>query len=1119
MLTIYKASAGSGKTFTLTYRYIKLLLSYKDESGRCRLQKHPRSAHRSILAVTFTNKATDEMKRRIIHELAVLGRMEPNWTKPSPYAGMLTKELGCTVQALEEASRMALRDLLFDFNFFQVSTIDSFFQMILRTFAREAELTGNYEVDLENDRAMETSLRSLFDSLRTDTASHDNARTVDWITQFLLAEIREGRGVAIFNRRSGAFSELMSFVKGTDTEEFKARYDEMAEYLAAPEKLERFRRQLAEAFKSHAKLTAEACNEALAAVERMGFDDGKMKITSALKTRLTDGALNGYDTSVKEGTTIGKILADISQGYNKALRTHLASNPCSELDDAILTALTHLHEGRNLRAMWSALAKQLYNLGMLQGVFRFIEEFRQQNNTFLLSDTNSILKQIIGDGDTPFVFERIGVWLNHFLIDEFQDTSRMQWEIMRPLVMEGQAIDADSLIIGDEKQCIYRFRSSDPTLLQHTVASDFGEKAIIEGDTPQGNTNWRSSSHVVRFNNALFSTLSGKLGMQDVYANVEQSVAPRNLDHGGYVEITSVKASVMSCFVEVALENMTRAMRRQLRAGYRGKDICVLVRGRDHGCKVIEHITSLTASDTDFRGLRVISDDAMMLGRSSAVRTIISVLRYVASLSADCVPSLPVEEDGDAARKDFKKRLRSMLNRFEYSRSLGVPPSEALRQALDDPEGTIDIKSDIASMDCFSITSLIERIIHRMFSPEECAAQCMYLSALQDAVGDYTSTYGGDLPTFLDWWDSKGSRLTVSAPDDDNAIRVMTIHKSKGLEFPCVHVPLLGYDMVSFKGREWFGKVEVPFVDSDVVPPLLSLVPSRFMESTPLAGQYRRRCSEQLLDEINILYVALTRASEELIVCYRQAASLSDTYPIGAVMDEAVSELHTLLEKIDEDEADADADSESESDEDSDVEVNRFAYGSPTQPQPEEERPPTALDPVTVFEMAPYATDDRPDLWANVKIDDLPDYSRPRDRGIMLHDVLARVYRSSGLHTAVARCSHAGLLPPGEALEIERFLADELVRPDVAPWFNGFRRAVTERTLLLPGGVHRRPDRIVWTADGHTDVIDYKFGEPHKAHHRQVRDYMDALHRMGHSGIRGFIWYVTAGNIMPVSYK
>ena len=164
MLTIYKASAGSGKTFTLTYRYIKLLLSYKDESGRCRLQKHPRSAHRSILAVTFTNKATDEMKRRIIHELAVLGRMEPNWTKPSPYAGMLTKELGCTVQALEEASRMALRDLLFDFNFFQVSTIDSFFQMILRTFAREAELTGNYEVDLENDRAMETSLRSLFDS-------------------------------------------------------------------------------------------------------------------------------------------------------------------------------------------------------------------------------------------------------------------------------------------------------------------------------------------------------------------------------------------------------------------------------------------------------------------------------------------------------------------------------------------------------------------------------------------------------------------------------------------------------------------------------------------------------------------------------------------------------------------------------------------------------------------------------------------------------------------------------------------------------------------------------------------------------------------------------------------
>lgn len=1110
MLTIYKASAGSGKTFTLTYRYIKLLLSYKDESGRYRLRKHPHSCHRSILAVTFTNKATDEMKRRIIHDLAVLGDMEPGWGKKSPYTRMLTEELGCREQELTEASRIALRDLLFDFNFFQVSTIDSFFQTILRTFAREAELTGNYEVDLENDRAMETSLRSLFDSLRTDSASHENARTIDWITQFLLAELREGRGVAIFNRRSGTFTELMSFIKGTDTEEFKAHYDEMAAYIAEPGKLENFRKQLAKAFATHADITGKACRAALDMVEDMGYGDGKLKISSALKTRLIDGMNNGYDTASSEGTTIGKILDNPGEAYTKPLRAYLASHPCAELDDAIASALVRLREGRSLRALWQALSKQLYNLGMLKGVFKFIEEFRRQNNTFLLSDTNSILKQIIGEGDTPFVFERIGVWLNHFLIDEFQDTSRMQWEIMRPLVMEGQAIDADSLIIGDEKQCIYRFRSSDPTLLQHTVSADFGEKARMEGDTPGGNTNWRSSAHVVKFNNALFGILSGQLDLRDVYANVVQNVAPPNVDHAGYVATAAIKASTVADFTEAALAVMGDNMRRQLLAGYRGKDICVLVRFREYGCKVIDYIEKLTVSDSVFKGLRVISDDAMMLGRSSGVRTIISVLRYLDSLTADLAAGGD-DASSRSGKSDAERRLRSMLNRFEYSRSLGTPPSEALRDALSRPDEAIDIKNDIISMACFSITSLIERIINRMFTPEECSEQNMYFSALQDAVDDYSATYGGDLHAFLDWWDSKGSRLTVSAPDDDNAIRVMTVHKSKGLEFPCVHVPMLTYDMVTFKGREWFGKVSVPFVDDDVVPPLLSLTPARFMESTPLADQYRQRCREQLLDEMNILYVALTRASEELIISYRNTPNVSDTYPVGAVFSRAMEPMSDMMENC------APASGGKPADEPDEPEITYATYGRPTVPQPQKSKPPTALDPVETFDMPAYATADRPDLWSNVRIDDLPDYFRPRDRGIVLHDVLARVYHASGLHKAVAGCVHSGLLPAAEAPEIESYLRQELTREDVAPWFDGFTRALTERPLLLDDGTHPRPDRVVWTKSGHVDVIDYKFGRPNKAHHAQVRNYMELLHSMNHRNVRGFLWYVTSGEIVQVS--
>ncbi len=1096
MLTIYKASAGSGKTFTLTYSYIKLLLGYKDSNGVMRLRKHPQRIHRSILAVTFTNKATDEMKRRIIHELAVLARVEPQWTASSPYGERLARELHCSSDELRCSARSALMHLLFDFNFFQVSTIDSFFQLILRTFAREAELTGNYEVDLENDRAMESGVRSMFDSLKDDGDSLRNTRMVNWLTEFLLNELKEGHAVSLFNRRSGAFTQLLDFVRRTDTEEFKRGYAAMMEYLSSPERLEAFRQQLASAPSRHAAVTKSACAGALELIEARGYLEGKAKVNSTVVKLLQVGANNGYDTAKSPGKTLGSVLEIPENAYNGELKKRMAAAPDSELDEVIAEAMRRLKEGRTYRPLWYSLSRQLYTLGMLRDIYRFIDSFRAENNTLLLSDTNSILKDIIGDGDTPFVFERLGVWLNHFLIDEFQDTSLMQWEIMKPLVEQGQSIDADSLIIGDEKQCIYRFRSSDPTLLQYQVSDQFGVKARIEGDSPEGNTNWRSSRHIVEFNNALFGELSRRLGLADVYANVCQKVSPKHSDHDGYVVVRQIDAQDKEEFSRLALDGMANDMRRQLQSGYRGKDIAVLVRSRREGAAVIQRLSQLIADDEEFRGLRVISDDAMTLASAPAVRLIVSVLRYIHSLSEPARE----EEEGKSSRRRQLGEISRMINRYEYGRSRGLKPEKALEQAVCSDDG-FDIREDVDEMACFNLPSLVERVVGRMFTAEELDAESMFISAFQDTVLDFCSTGNSDLQSFLDWWDAKGRSVTVSAPDDENAIRVMTIHKSKGLEFRCVHVPTLSAEMISFGDNEWFAKEPIPFVDTELIPPLLSIKPGRQLIDTAFRNQYDRLCHDQLLDELNVLYVAMTRATDELCVGYYNTSRNADSIPVGMLLASCLPGLPVVDCREDQGMPDV---------------VTVYGYGEPTRPRAEKAGQPTALDPVEIFYMPPYRTADRSDLWANTRIDDLPDFSQARDRGIILHDILSRVYDSSGLSKAVAACVHSRLLPPEEASDVESFLNDRLHSKDVAPWFSGFRKMAAERPMVLENGENVRPDRVVWTADGHVDVIDYKFGERRKSYERQVGRYVDCLRAMGERNVRGFIWYLATGDIIEV---
>lgn len=1117
MLDIYKASAGSGKTFRLAYQYIKLLLGHKNpETGEYTLVTDKRNRHRNILAITFTNKATEEMKRRIINELAVLGGIEPGWTKPSPYIDDLTAELQCDEDQLKKAAAEALYQLLFDFNFFQVSTIDSFFQTILRTFAREADLPGSYEVEINKDIATNQGVHDFFESLSINDTP-DTRRAISWITQYILSDINKGKSTMLFNQGSGAYNSFLKFINNLTNDVFMEHYDEMMDYLGDPTKMEQMAQYLVKAEPAQLNETRRLCTEAHNLLESRGYLTGS-QMYARFMTHLKLVMEAGRQTN--GSTTMQKTLENPLLPFNKKLKAQMEVSPDEEAIDAILRACQSLVDGEIILNIIDRLRSNLYVMGLLKSTHKFIDAYRTENNLLYLGDTNTLLKEIIGEDDTPFVYERVGIWLNHFLIDEFQDTSRIQWENLRPLLNEGQSADHDSLIIGDEKQCIYRFRFSDPTLLQQQISDDFPRHARPTGNDIKGNTNWRSSAQVVTFNNKLFHTMAHNMGFDDIYANVRQNISDKHTDHKGYVMLNGITADTTEQFEIAAMELMEREIVRQLSSGYTHEDICVLTRSNPEATRVIDYLMRQADVNPGLKNARIISDDAMEIASAPAVKLIISVLRLIdthESPESDIDPHTGLPKN----KRERLGEVRKMINRYEHIRSLNFTPEEALAKALDDfdPMACNEIVDQLCQMDCFNLPSLVERIIVRYISGSMADKQNMFISAFVDLVTDFCASGSADLHSFLQWWDTKGHDSCVAAPADSNAIRVMTIHKSKGLEFRCVHIPFCTWAMIDFRGLEWFmTDGQLLNADPDIVPPMVPLKPGKYMIGTQFEQQYQRRCNEQLLDELNVLYVAFTRAEDELIISYNTKSKADTT---AAAMQQAFDEMQFDHIEISPDPTDLEEEATADSDEPQPdiLPCETRTIGTPTTAIGTKAKPRTALTPnEDKISMPAYESSDRDDLWALLDIDRYLDFGVSRERGILLHEVLAHVRHTADIPKAIAHCSRMGHLPKEEAEEVASLLTKRLAQPEVKRWFEDYAYVLCERPLTLPDGKTARPDRVVAYDDGSMDVVDYKFGEERPEEYAtQVRGYMNLLAPHAKGPVRGYIFYVDSGVITPVN--
>jgi len=941
MLNIYKASAGSGKTFTLAREYIKMLLGIENRDtgtwslNRALLTGRHSLGHRHILAITFTNKATEEMKSRIIANLADLAHIHT--LDDHPYAKDLTKALGCTVHELATAARNAMTSLLLDYSFFNVSTIDSFFQSVLRTFARELDIQGDYNIRIETDEAIRDAFNMLLDALNTmshDTTDSLELRVREWLNKFVDERTGGGKDVKFspFQRNSAIYNDRIKVVKDIFTEQFKPLQAELREYLADPANLARFRSETERIMAEQTVAVSAAVDSLLAEVDNLGFSGN-----------LSKNFINAIE-KVRSGEIFDKLakgIKDLPVSFNLAVTGNLdqAKNTTytkqlkpSDWPDGLWRVFEQWADDTS-RAMtrWLTareLNENIPSLEFIDLMMSYLDQLREADNMLILDDSSTYIKRIIGGSNVPFIYEHIGTEYRNFLIDEFQDTSRLQWENIKPLVDNSHADNDDSLIIGDTKQAIYRFRNSDATILGNDLtAKDYPhpDEHRVKGNTPEDNTNWRTAHPIVKLNNAIFPVFASEaFGVNTAVngyapADVVQQCSPQTANLPARVrffpfdmtmraayksgdDVVGIQTPTVSAdeplFSAAALLDRSEPLPGTSRVdcivseikaqhdlrGYRWGEIAILSRFNKSADPVVK---ALLKND-----IPVQSAESLFLKNAPSVRLILGILRLIARAGTPDAPIHRASADNPKTRAEARMEQTLFESRFDYFlHAKGYDAPEAINRALNpvDTDGAPvnasinDTIRTILDHHPSTLVAIIESILVNGLVPYSIVEKEKdYVAAFEDLALTYSEEHDNDLNGFLAWWDAHGDRRTVTPPPDADAVVVMSVHRAKGLEFKCVHIIDFEWEFTSKNEKIWLDvrpdcETNTYGIDLDLdidpatLPPL-SLFRIAFLHNDLPFSPYRGIVAEQrrkmILDAINIAYVALTRPVTELSVYF-----------------------------------------------------------------------------------------------------------------------------------------------------------------------------------------------------------------------------------------------------------
>ena len=1064
-LTVYKASAGSGKTFTLAREYMTLVIA------------NPAS-YRTILAVTFTNKATEEMKMRILGKLYEIAHGLP---EANDYVNQIQQALPyLSSKQIQKNAESALHLLIHNYNYFRVMTIDTFFQSVLRNLARELDLTANLRIELNDYQIEQHAVDELIESLE------DTDRLLFWIMDYIKENIDDDKSWNVIG-------QIKKFGENIFKDYYKAHSDKLTELMEQ----EDFFKDFTDRMKMMRDKAKEQLKEIAAtffdSLEEEGFtaDDlaGKTRGIWSYFNKLKNGKYSDDDL---HNDTFCKC-RESPEAWVKKSDVKNCTDIFNYVESVLYPILLFAEDNRpRLTRIFKSTdltIKHLNQLRLLGSIDKKVREMNREANRFLLSDTQTLLNSLIKDSDSPFIFEKIGTQLDHIMIDEFQDTSTIQWKNFKVLLEETMSReDAGNLIVGDVKQSIYRWRSGDWRLLNN-IDKEFNKSAKKVSIETLG-TNYRSDRNIIEFNNAFF-TEAVKLEIEDLtdkcpeeckqlesaYSDVCQQVPDHHSNPNGSISIQLLGGeNIEDRMMQSTLDTVDKLVER----GVPCNKIAILVRSNRN----IQDIAEYFMNHSDYP---LVSDEAFRLDASQAVCTLVNAL-YILVHPNDNI-------------------ALATLNKFCDTYSV----------AGNMPEQLLTNRSEYLEMPLFDLT---ERLFAELKLGEikDMIKQTAYICTFYDCLSKYLTDNSSDITGFLKEWENRIHEKSIHS-DGDGGIRFLTIHKSKGLEYDHVIMPYCDWQLEKAT-TIWCTPQEAPYNELPLVPIDFS---AKLMKQSIYEADYNHEHLQNIVDNLNLLYVAFTRASHNLIVIGKRANSAYRSAIIESVLDKVASRLEANDVKMELTGIGSDAKTDDIS----------FCYNEIYVPdsskKSNEKKNTNVLSAYSQpLEIKINVTPEMPEFRQSnqsrdfIKRDETEEQQKFYIKmGTILHNLFSTIRTVDDIDGALKQLELDGLLYDQDLTpeKIKEMIRKRLESPKVAKWFDKELTILNECSILtVENGkvAEYRPDRVMQNSKKETIVVDFKFGKQKVEHHEQVRKYIGLLKSMGHHRVKGYLWYVYPNRIVEV---
>ncbi|TRW22516.1 AAA family ATPase [Flavobacterium zepuense] len=1032
--SIYNASAGSGKTYTLVKEYLRILLEAPTDD-----------AYRRILAITFTNKAVEEMKGRIILNLSDFSKDEPG-ERAELLMKVLSGETGLSLATIKDKSRSIIKNIIHNYASFDISTIDRFTHKVIRAFAHDLNLSVSFDVSLETDILLQEAVDAIIakagddevlTSLLVDFSLDklDNDKSWD-VTRELF---ETGRLLVDENNRN----ELVQF-KDKSIEEFLFIKEKLKESVTALE----------------VECSALA-DEMTALLDGSGVDP---KSFSA-------GHFPNHISYIKEGRLTSshkKYHEPEDIKINKTAKDRLI---IEGLLDPLLVLLKKVYKNYEKKNFYTAFLKNITPLSLLNSIGQELERIQKEQNVLSISEFNAIIHREIQNQPAPFIYERLGERYRHFFIDEFQDTSQMQWHNLIPLIDNALAGEdplagpGSLMIVGDPKQSIYRWRGG--------KAEQFIE--LGKGHNPFSNpsretiplgTNYRSYSEVIGFNNDFFSFLSGEFENEDYSAMYATSIQDINPKLGGFVNISFLleiqqEPDEDTDKNDLYLAATLAAIKKAQAQGFQYKDIVLLTRKRQPGILLANYLTE--------NAIPILSSETLLIENATEVKLIINLLRYLKS-------NENVEAKAHFLYFAANTQTEAGVHDF-IAQGMEQPDEEALEKWLANYNINISFKNCRKK----SLYEAVETIIDAFIKVK---SNQSYVQYFLDLVLERDIRTQSGISDFLEYWDNNGSKFSIPSPEGNDAVRIMTIHKSKGLEFPVVIFPFAEEDYArSRRDKLWLELDDETF---EFQKALIDSSKAVAEYGEKAAEIYFIKSQEELLDNINILYVALTRAEEQLyIISNRNFTSRGElTNNMSSYFIKFLMQKHMF-----------------------DNTVTEYEFGNATRlSKPEAHVGGQHIIKVVKEHFNPRSVKiaQRESLmWGSTQLQAI-------EFGNVTHEILSYIKTENDIPIAIMKAIENGLIIHSQKDEVEKTLKDVIFHPELNIFFAEGNMIFNEQSIIAPQTANIKPDRVA-VRDGKAYLLDYKTGAHLDKYAKQLQGYQNALQAMGLIVERKAIVYIGEG--------